>query len=186
MGGLVDTVLDISDPAGFFKGLSGQTAAEGNALALDFQREGAERQAQEVERARNEIFGIAPAAMDASRQGFQGAIDVSGQAAPMQAETLLGGNVAAQEQLLAGLPQIQNALLGNAVDMSAFQPVNLGIPDFSFLNRQIPNQLDLNTLLTNPAGQTVTPPSQPVTPPDIGVGGFPGVGSASRRVRNFK
>lgn len=64
----------------------------------------------------NRIAG-ADAALDAMRLGlFQGQIPAFQQ-----------GNVGAQSALLAGLPQIQNAILGNPVDMSALQPQKINL-----------------------------------------------------------
>ena len=91
-----------------------------------------------VEQARQEINPIFQSAGQAAQQGFQGALDVFGQSLPQQASLFQGGNVAAQQQLLAGLPQIQNAILGGNVDLSGLQPFQAQQPDFSFANQQIP------------------------------------------------
>ena len=74
----------------------------------------------------------------AAQQGFQGALNVFGQALPQQAQAFQGGNVAAQQQLLAGLPQIQNAILGGNVDLSGLQPFQAQQPTFDFAQQQIP------------------------------------------------
>jgi len=44
-----------------------------------------------------------------------------------QIQAMQAGNVAAQEQLVRGLPQIQSALLGQAVDYSQFQPQQIDV-----------------------------------------------------------
>ena len=54
-------------------------------------------------------------------------LDVLGQAFPQQQQAFQQGNVGAQQQLLAGLPQIQNAILGRTVDTSGFAPTTIGL-----------------------------------------------------------
>jgi hypothetical protein len=46
--------------------------------------------------------------------------------------------VAAQNQILAGLPQIQNALLGNQVDLSGLQAYQAPQQDYGFFNQTLP------------------------------------------------
>ena len=57
-----------------------------------------------------------------AQEGFQGALDLMGQTIPQQAALFQGGNVAAQNTLLAGLPQQNNAIMGNPIDLSGLQP----------------------------------------------------------------
>jgi len=83
-----------------------------------------------------------PAAQQNAQQGFQGALDVFGQSIPAQTGVFQQGNVAAQNQILAGLPQMQNAILGGQVDYSALQPTQLQMPDLSFLQQQLPQTVD--------------------------------------------
>lgn len=83
--------------------------------------------------ARMDINRIFPQAQDASQRGFQSAAEVFGKTAPAQAQAFQGGNVAAQQQILAGLPQIQNALMGNQVDYSQLQPYVAEQPNFDFM-----------------------------------------------------
>lgn len=91
--------------------------------------------------ARQDLFNLFPAAEQRAQQGFQGALDVFGQALPAQAQVFQQGNVAAQQQLLSGLPQFQNAILGGNVDFSQLQPTQLQQPDLSFFQQQLPQQL---------------------------------------------
>lgn len=91
-----------------------------------------------TERARSDLFNLFPAAQQNIQQGFQGALDVFGQSLPAQADVFQQGNVAAQQQLLAGLPQFQNAILGGNVDFSQLQPTQLQQPDLSFFQQQLP------------------------------------------------
>lgn len=56
------------------------------------------------------------------QQGYQAAIDALGGTARQQIDTTARGNYYGQEALLSGMPQFQNAILGNPVDNSALQP----------------------------------------------------------------
>jgi hypothetical protein len=90
-----------------------------------------------TQQARGDLFKLFPASQQNMQQGYQGALDVFSQALPQQAQTFQDGNVAAQNQLLAGLPQFQNAILGNPVDNSQFQATRLQQPNFDFANQQL-------------------------------------------------
>lgn len=91
-------------------------------------------------------------------QGFQGALDVFGQSLPAQTDVFTQGNVAAQQQILQGLPQIQNALMGNQVDYSQLQPFQVQQPDLSFFQQQLPQK---------PAQQTLPQDYIPVGPEEV-------------------
>lgn len=72
------------------------------------------------------------------REGFQGALDVIGAGVPEQLGLFQAGNVAAQDVFSRGLPQFQNAILGQQVDFGQFQPRQLEA-DTSFLqNLDVP------------------------------------------------
>jgi len=90
-----------------------------------------------TEQARGDLFNLFPAAEANAQKGYQGALDVFGQFMPQQAQTFQQGNVAAQNQILAGMPQAQNALMGGAVDYSQFQPTQLNY-DPSMFQQQLP------------------------------------------------
>lgn len=110
---------------------------------------------QSAAQAREELFKLFPAAQQNAQAGFQGAMDVFGQTLPQQAQAVQGGNVAAQQQILAGLPQIQNAILGGRIDLSGLQPTQLQQPDFSFAQQQLPQFIDPY----NPINQTTGAPA---------------------------
>lgn len=94
-----------------------------------------ERQTQRATRDVSKLFGSAEQNLLA---GNQAAMDMVGQFAPQQFSALQQGNLGAQEQLLAGMPQVQNALLGLPTDLSGFQPRQAQV-DTSFLqNPQLP------------------------------------------------
>ncbi len=171
MGGIVDTVLDISDPAGFFEGLSGKTAAKGTAEALQFQREAAEQERQQRDRAREDVLSLFPSSRDSAQQGFQGALDIFGQSTPMQADLFSQGNLGAQQMISAGLPQIQNALLGLPTDFSAIQPPQQTMPDLSFLKQQLP-------FSENVLPPEITTPAQDIAEQPNPLAGFLGSGNS--------
>ena len=118
---------------------------------------------QGTQEARNDIFRLFPQAQQYGQQGFQSALDVFGQTLPQQANLLQGGNVAAQQQLLAGQPQFMNAILGNQVDMSGLQPYQSQPIDFGFTNQQLPPIQSIQPPMgpTAPGGGTA-----PMVPPN--------------------
>ena len=142
--------------------------------------------------ARNDLFKLFPAAQQNAQQGYQGALDVFKQTLPQQANTFQAGNVAAQNQLLAGMPQYQNAILGAPVDYSRFQATQLQQPNFDFANQQLryadpyapldraisdPSQMPTTSQSYPGGSQFVGPLSgQPTTPPQFDysrlLGGF--------------
>jgi hypothetical protein len=92
---------------------------------------------QSTAKAREDLFKLFPAAQQNTQQGYQGALDVFKQTLPQQAGVFQAGNVAAQNQLLAGMPQFQNAILGAPVDYSQFQATQLQQPNMNFANQQL-------------------------------------------------
>lgn len=70
-------------------------------------------------------------------RGAREALKIFGETMPQQISTFQQGNVGAQEQLLAGLPQVQNALLGLPVDLSVLQPRQISV-DTGFTQRALP------------------------------------------------
>lgn len=101
---------------------------------------------QMMNRGRNDALTFAPAS-DANRNmGFQSALDVYGQSMPQQVDTFQQGNMGAQAQLLAGLPQFQNAIMGAPVNYNAFQPQQIQY-DPSFMQQQLPQFISTASLL---------------------------------------
>ena len=134
---------------------------EGAKAGQDFIRQGTQEGQQFIQ-------DINPLAQQALAGGFQGASNIFGQALPQQANVFQQGNLAAQQQIAQGLPQFQNAILGNQVDFSQFQPVQLQQPDFSFLqNQQFQTQNPFAAPTPDPA--TVGP-----SPFGGSIGGFGG------------
>lgn len=104
---------------------------------------------------REDILRLFPAAEQAQQLGFQGALDVLGQTIPQQLGTFQQGNIGAQQNLLGGLQQQQNAILGLPTDFSGFQPQQVSF-DPSFAQQQLPqfqtSQQALNPPVSAPIG----------------------------------
>lgn len=154
MSGIVKTVT------GAFFGGAEKDAAKAQTQALE---QGQQITKESAAQARADLFKLFPAAQQNVQQGFQGALDVFGQSLPAQLQAFQGGNVAAQEQLISGLPQFQNAILGGNVDFSQFQPTQLQQPDLSFFQQQLAQPVD--PFAPGPAQMI------PATPGTIGLGG---------------
>ena len=101
--------------------------------------------------ARQDVLDIFPSAEGARTAGFQGALDVLGQTIPQQFGTFQAGNVGAQQALLAGLPQFQNAILGLPTDLSGLQPQTIPF-DTSFAQQQLPDIQSIVELLGGGGG----------------------------------
>lgn len=88
--------------------------------------------------ARNDISAAYNPMAQALTGGYQGALDVYGQFAPQQLNALGQGNYNAQQQIMAGLPAFQQALMGTPINMSrVFQPQQITY-DPSMFQRQLP------------------------------------------------
>lgn len=109
-------------------------------------RQATEAGADEAIGAVNALF---PGAQASAQQGYQNALDILSGAMPLQTQAFQQGNVGAQEAILAGLPQIQNAILGRPVDFSQMQPRTVNFDAASFL-AGVPN-------LQAQAAQRITP-----------------------------
>ena len=83
---------------------------------------------KQLAQSRSDLFQLFPQAQQSRQQGQQAGLNVFSQAFPAAMGAFQDGNVMAQQQLLAGLPQMNNALLGKEVDLSGLQaqrvPVN--------------------------------------------------------------
>lgn len=93
---------------------------------------------QAAEEARGDVNRLFPQAQQVANQGFRGALGVFGESVPAQFDVFQQGNVGAQQQVLAGLPQIQNAILGGNVDLSGLQPFQVQNVPTDFLQQQTP------------------------------------------------
>ncbi len=103
-------------------GISAKGQKDAAKAAKEGQQDAAGIIAQQAEEAKKMIFQTIPVAERNLALGQQAGLNVLGQAVAPQMQLARGGNIAAQETLLAGLPQQQAALLGRQVDLSALQP----------------------------------------------------------------
>jgi len=87
---------------------------------------------KQSEKAAVQATGLFESSAKNQQVGMQRALDILGQTIPQQLSAFQQGNTGAQQQLAAGLPQIQNALLGLPTDLSALQPKQIQFdPNFS-------------------------------------------------------
>lgn len=117
-----------------FTGKSEKKAGKQAAKELGKGREAVSALAEE---SRGTLFDLFGSAQESRTGGLQGALDVFSESIPLQAQVAQGGNVAAQQVLLAGLPQIQAAIFGAPTDLSALQATTLPF-DLNFANANLP------------------------------------------------
>ena len=110
---------------------------------------------QQGQQARGDVLALQPGVEQNRMLEQQAALDVLGQTIPQQFSTFQQGNVGAQQALLAGLPQFQNAILGLPTDLSGLQPQTLQF-DPSFAQQQVPQFASSADLLAQ---------AQPQAPP---------------------
>jgi hypothetical protein len=116
--------------------LLGFGAAKSDRDAAERSAETAQRQRQEsqdfiektIKQARGDLFKLFPSAQESLQTGIQAGLDVFNQAIPAQLQAFQGGNVGAQNQLIQGLSQQQNAILGQPIDFNP-QALELGLPN---------------------------------------------------------
>ena len=114
-----------------------------------------------VQQARGDLFNLFPTAEANSQKGYQSALDVFGQFMPQQASTFQQGNMAAQNQILAGMPQQHNALMGGQVDYSQFQPSQIDY-DPSMFQQQLPQYKSIDDAMNQP--EIIGPQQNPSQP----------------------
>lgn len=117
---------------------SSKNADNAQDAQADQNRSNQQNIAAQSEQARNDALLAYGAAAPNRNMGFEAALNSLMQSGRGQLQAGQQGNMAAQNQLIQGLPQMQNALLGLPVDMSGFQPQQLGY-DTSFLTNQLPD-----------------------------------------------
>ncbi len=116
--------------------MAGEGATDAAGAAIDAAKSAAALIAEQANAARNIIFKITPIAESNLLAGQQAGLNVLGESIGPQADLARGGNVAAQETLLAALPQMQSAIMGQGVDLSKIQSYQgAGVPD---VNYQLP------------------------------------------------
>lgn len=114
--------------------------------------------------ARGDAGNLFPAGDYARNAGLNSAMALMGQTMPYQMGAFQDGNVSAQMQLLAGMPQYQNAILGLPVNNGAMQPTRLSMPNASMYQQRLP---DFGTILSGtpaPGGSMQWQQPQPQQP----------------------
>jgi len=117
--------------------------------------------------ARGDVERLMPEAQVLRGLGAQSAIDIFGSSMPAQYGAFQQGNIGAQEAILSGLQQQNNAIMGNPTDFSGLQP-HWQQPDFSFLPNQIPQGM-IGSLLQGYGGEVeYKDPNRPEFSPAMG------------------
>ena len=157
--GVIAVALGASATTAAVVGTVGSAAigAIGSNMAAKKGAQAAERGQEIISNAqgqgRADVMAQFPVAQEAQTRGFEEFRDfLSNQVTPAQSQPFIGGNMAAQEQISRGLPQIQNALLGNPIDTSGFTARQIGqAPSFDMSKfgpqkAAAPAALDLNSI----------------------------------------
>ena len=141
VAGFLGSTAGLATVVGGTAALGAVSSRNATDKAINAQQQAGNTASQQLQdstaQAREDLFKLFPAAQQNTQQGYQGALDVFKQTLPQQAGVFQAGNVAAQNQLLAGMPQFQNAILGAPVDYSQFQATQLQQPNMNFANQQL-------------------------------------------------
>lgn len=181
MGGITDFLFGGSDDSG----QTAQIKANKDALKL---------QADLANMARGDVTKLFPLSDVNRNVGYQSALDMIAAGTPNQIAAFQQGNTGAQNALISGQQQFQNAIMGNPVGMGQAQQFNV---DTSYLNQQLPSFVgvgsiaDLQNLLENPSSladylggfggaQAQNPPASAAQyqGPDYGGGNSPDTGGS--------
>ena len=143
---------------GLFKSIFGGTDKSAQRTQIDANAQDRalfEQLANKSAGAAQSLFGAADTNRNAS---LQQALSLLGGTIPQQLQAQQQGNVGAQRQLSAGLPQIQAALMGRPVNMASFQPTTFAYKT-DFANQTLPQFTSSAQALT-PSPQTQQQPQQ--------------------------
>lgn len=128
---------------GFLSGLTEKVFGGTDNSAQKAQMAANQRTQEYIERmaglARGDANALYSAGDYARNQGINAAMALMGRSMPTQMGMFQDGNVSAQMQLLAGMPQYQNAILGMPVNNQALQPYRAAMPDPSSYRVQLPD-----------------------------------------------
>lgn len=105
-------------------------------------------------RSRRDALPLFDAAEQSTNLGFQGALDIFNQSMPQQFDTFQQGNLGAQQALLSGQQQQQNAILGLPASLSGMQPQAISF-NTDFTQQQLPEFISSQQALTDFAPQGV-------------------------------
>ena len=139
--------------SGIFKSLFGGTDDSSQQAQIAQNQQVLALQERLAKQARGDVAGIFPGVRQSAQEGYQAALDLMGQSIPQQAGLFQGGNVAAQNTLLAGLPQQNNAIMGNPIDLSGLQPTQQAY-NTDFMQQRLPERAAI------PASGGATNPQQ--------------------------
>lgn len=124
---------------------------------IAFNREGIDFARDEAERARRDIYSLFGPMRQAARGGFESSLDYARRSEPRRIDAMQTGSSAARQASLAGLGQIQNAILGKPIDLSALQSFGEKLQFQEPVESQMPAQPEL------PAGMGLPEPGAPAT-----------------------
>ena len=105
--------------------------------------------------ARGDVERLMPEAQVLRGLGAQNAIDIFGSSLPHQFGAFQQGNMDAQQMVMGGLQQQNNAIMGMPVDYSGFQPTQME-SDFSWLPNQLPDGI-IGSLMQGYGGEPDEP-----------------------------
>jgi hypothetical protein len=107
--------------------IGGITSSKATKAGAKAAKDGQDILAASREQGRSDVMNQFPIAQQSQTKGFEEFRDfLTNQVVPQQSSPFIGGNMAAQEQISRGLPQIQNAILGNPIDTSGFRARQIG------------------------------------------------------------
>ena len=114
-----------------------------------------------------------PAGDQYRTDSYNAALKLLGDSVIPQMDYFQRGNVGAQQTLINAMPQYQNALFGYPIDYGQFQAVNLGLPDQSAFQVQMPEYGPARgpwaALGEEIAGRQAVTPQQPERPTVSGI-----------------
>lgn len=111
--------------------VGGVASSRASGKAADAAKEGQDILAASRAEGKAEVMRLFPEAERIQQGAFRESQDfLAGQVLPQQVAPFQQGNVAAQETLLAGLPQIQRAILGQPTNLSGLQARSFQAPSF--------------------------------------------------------
>lgn len=108
------------------------------------------------EAARNDILSLFAPSQQILQDGAQASVDFTQQATPRRINVMQQGSSRGRQAQLAGLDQIQNAILGLPVDMQSLQQFGSPIDVPEAAPAQLPNMVSIKDLPL-PQGQTTDP-----------------------------
>lgn len=118
--------------------IGGITSRNASKRAANTARETGDAQlafmAEQEQKARGDINTLIPQATQSRLQGTQNAMDLLGQGAPMTMDAFQQGNMGAQNVMAGSMPQIQNALMGGAVNYDFMNPQKVNVDLQSLLS----------------------------------------------------